>query len=304
MRCDSATVAACQQLPTGWVEIATCNCVGTVEDVTMQPGKDARTERRVAVGCLCCWFSVWHYQMPLVRLLLLPASLPRLGISGCHFWGSLATATLEQLWADEQSVIDTAAAPSRSSRRWTLECGAAQVWRRVMFVCRRPGVRFYSYLDWPTRFLTHCCCRCCCCSGCCCSASVPKWHSFALQGNCTWMCPVWGLMLSMWAWPASYSGKRRWQICQKNESSMSCRMPALTSSSHSLSLSILPLYTLCHVFGTATARALPFWVCRRVVRTTGSCAKRHFRCFEWLQLRYGFCGFFFGPQSRARPWQG
>lgn len=133
------------------------------DDATRQECPD---ERRVAVGCLCCWFSVWHYQMPLVRLLLLPDCLPRLGISGCHFWGSVATATLEQLWADEQSVIDTAAAPSRSSRRWTLECGAAQVWRRVMFVCRRPGVRFYSYLDWPTRFLTHCCWSCCCCSGC------------------------------------------------------------------------------------------------------------------------------------------
>lgn len=152
--------------------------------------------------------------------------------------GLVATATLEQLqgwgWGGRAvSYRYCCSTQSELCRRWALECGADQVWRRVMFVCRRPDVRFYSYLDWPIRFwptvdvvvvdvaaATR-------------RASVPKWHSFALQGNCTWMCPVWGLMLSMWAWPASYSGKRRWQICQKNESSMSCRMPALTSSSHS-----------------------------------------------------------------------
>lgn len=42
-------------------------------------------------------------------------------LSGCLAFlaatsGAVATATLEQLWADEQSVIDTAAAASRSRR--------------------------------------------------------------------------------------------------------------------------------------------------------------------------------------------
>lgn len=133
----------------------------------MRPGKDARTSVAWPSGVSVADFRSDIIKCRLSGCCLLPVCPPRLGISGCHFWGSVATATLEQLWADEQSVIDTAAAaPSRSSRRWTLECGAAQVWRRVMFVCRRPGVRFYSYLDWPTRFLTHCCCCCCCCSGC------------------------------------------------------------------------------------------------------------------------------------------
>lgn len=134
---------------------------------------------RVAQASINAWpsgVSVADFRSDIIKCRLSGSCLPLLSPrSTWHFWlwlllGSGAEALL-------QSVIDTTV-----SQVDTLECGgvvvaAAQVWRRVMFVCRQTPRRVplpspqFAYLDWPIRFLTHsvgslsisCCCSLCPC---------------------------------------------------------------------------------------------------------------------------------------------